>query len=399
MKKILNISINLILPLLIIAGGLLIAKYQLDNKPEARKRKPEKQARLVTAESFSKADYPAEVRAMGTAQPARTASIRPEVSGKVEWTAERLIPGSFVQAGSELVHIEKTDYLSELEKARSALSSAEADLEIQKGNVRAAKSDYELMGEQLSEQDRALVLKKPQLQKAEASVKSAQAALARAEKNYERCIIQAPFDARINEKNVELGELANTSARVFELVGTEAAWIEVLVPEKQLKWILFPKNTRETGSKVEIYNDSVWPSDASREGRVLRLIGSLEENGRMARVLVEAEDPFCLDRQNNGGEEILFGAYLRCRIHGKMIENVFRLKRKYIHDNNTVWVVNEDNKLEIRKAEIVFKEHSFVYVKSGITESDRVVTSDIAAPVEGMPLRISEAAAEENAYE
>ncbi|ARN57390.1 efflux RND transporter periplasmic adaptor subunit [Sedimentisphaera salicampi] len=399
MKKLLNISINLILPLLIIAGGLLIAKYQLDNKPEAKKRKPEKQARLVTAESFRKGDYPAEVRAMGTAQPARTVSLRPEVSGKVEWIADRLIPGSFVQSGSELVHIEKTDYLSDLEKAQSALSSAKADLEIQKGNVRAARSDYEMMGEKLSEEDKALVLKKPQLRKAEANVKSAEAALARAKKNYERCVIKAPFDARINEKNVELGELANASAGVLELVGTEAAWIEVLVPEKQLKWIELPQKSGNEGSKVKIYNDSVWPADAFREGSVLRLIGTLEKNGRMARVLVEAEDPFCLNEQNKGGEEILFGAYLRCRIHGRTIEDVFRLKRRYIHDNNTLWVVGEDNKLEIRKAEIVFREHSFVYVKSGITESDTVVTSDIAAPVEGMPLRISEAAAEENAYE
>ena len=46
-----------------------------------------------------------------------------------------------------------------------------------------------------------------------------------------------------------------------------------------------------------------------------------------------------------------------------------------------------DDTLEIRKVDIVFRGHDQVLVADGVKAGERLVVTDLAAPVAGMPLR------------
>jgi len=44
----------------------------------------------------------------------------------------------------------------------------------------------------------------------------------------------------------------------------------------------------------------------------------------------------------------------------------------------------------IRPVQVVFRGPQHVYIDGGLTENERLVTTDIAAPVPGMPLRVAQ---------
>jgi hypothetical protein len=53
--------------------------------------------------------------------------------------------------------------------------------------------------------------------------------------------------------------------------------------------------------------------------------------------------------------------------------------------------MNDTGQLNIRNVKIAFMDSDQVYVNEGLKENEKLVITDIAAPVEGMPLRIADA--------
>ena len=70
---------------------------------------------------------------------------------------------------------------------------------------------------------------------------------------------------------------------------------------------------------------------------------------------------------------------------------MFPVDRSHYRDNHTVWIMDDADQLQIRPVEVAFPGPERVYVSKGLTENDRLVVTDIAAPVAGMPLRLADA--------
>jgi len=109
----------------------------------------------------------------------------------------------------------------------------------------------------------------------------------------------------------------------------------------------------------------------------------------LARLLVTVDDPFCLKPQNLNLPQLLMGSYISAEVEGRTLSDVFPIKRSHLRDNDTVWIMNDAGQLEIRQVHIVFRGPDRVYVTEGIAENEKLVVTDIAAPVAGMPLRIA----------
>jgi len=171
------------------------------------------------------------------------------------------------------------------------------------------------------------------------------------------------------------------------LVGTDAYWVEVSVPVDELKWIRFPRSAGEAGSPVRVRDEAAWGPDVYRVGRVIRLESALEEQGRMARVLVSVPDPLGLADPSGKTPPLLIGSYVRAEIEGTDLENVVALDRNHLRNGNEVWVMNGDGELEIRQVEIAYRGRQQVLVSDGLEAGERIVTTDLPAPVEGMRLR------------
>jgi multidrug efflux pump subunit AcrA (membrane-fusion protein) len=248
-----------------------------------------------------------------------------------------------------------------------------------------------LLDEVISEEDRELVLREPQLASAEAARTSARAALQKAELDLARCDIKAPFNAIIREKLIDLGATVSLNSNLVTLIGTDETWIEVKVWVDKLKWLTIPRRNGESGSSVKIYNALAWGADRFRTGRVLCLAGELETQGRLTRLLVAVDDPFCLKAENRNLPQLLMGSYVSAEVQGRTLNSGFPIQVSHLRENDTaVWIMDDASRLEIRPVQIAFRGPDRVYVTEGLTENEQLVVTDIAAPVPGIPLRVAQ---------
>ena len=382
---------GVILPLAVIAAGVFGAKQLVETGPKATRKPPERLARLVVVEDVRFENAESVVRAMGTVLTARTAEIQPRVSGEIVSLSDQLIPGGLVDAGDELIRLDPADYEIAVRQREADVERFKSDLAVELGQQAVAKREFELLGTSVDLANRDLMLRKPQLAAANAALESATASLERAELDLRRTTVMAPFDAMVKVRYVDLGTQVNTATKIAALLGTGEFWIEVAVPVDELRWIRIPRRAGEVGSKVRVYDEAAWGAGVHREGTVLRLVGDVEEKGRMARLLVSVPDPLARRKGNEGAPRLLLGSYVRVEIVGAEIPSAAVIERRFLRNGDQVWIMDPAGRLEVRDVVVAFRGDVLVYVTGGIRAGEKLVVSDLSSPVPGMPLRSQDA--------
>ena len=378
---------------LLICGGILLAGTCLTaltfmTEPTAtRVTATRESAMLVEAVEVHRGDYRPTIVAMGTVEPAQDITLSPRVGGGIVSRSPAFTPGGFVEKGEALLQIDPADYEYTLQQRQGELHQAVADLDVEMGRQNVAQKDYQILDEDLSAQFESLVLRKPQLNAVRAKVDAARAAVYQAELELKRTSIEAPFDAHILSRNVNVGSQVSPGHNLGRLVGLDSYWVVTTVPLSKLPWLSFPRDDGETGSVVRIRNRVAWKEGVYRTGHLHRLVGALEERTRMARVYVSVLDPLSYRNESSGLPPLMIGAFVETRIEAEPITDVVRIGRDHVRADDTVWVV-DDGQLSIRRVEIAFRDADYAYVTEGLRHSDWIVTSNLATVVDGAPLRV-----------
>jgi RND family efflux transporter MFP subunit len=253
------------------------------------------------------------------------------------------------------------------------------------GYQEVAKREWALLnrGEPADPADVELALRKPHLAKSRSDVAAAEAELEQAKLSLTRTDIKAPFNALVQEKHVDIGSQVSTQDALAELVGTDEYWIRVSLPVDRLKWIRIPSDRSQKGAEAIVHFRGY-----QRTGRVVRMLGNLETQGRMARILVSVKDPLCLEQPSEGDTPLLIGEYVRVTIQGKKLSGVYRIPRTALRDDNTVWLVSREETLDIRTVETVWRDEKYVLIENHLSPGDRLVTSGLATPAKGLRVQI-----------
>ena len=428
----LRLFLEAVLALLILAGGGTASYYWLTNRPKALRRPPKPKAFLVEVVRVHPGAEQVVVSAMGTVIPAKGVELAPRVGGEVVFVAPEFIPGGRFKAGDTILRIDPCDYelalrqqeaellkrVAELDQRTAEVKQREADvitaqcnLTLEMGEQSVARREYELLGKVIRPEDEALVLRRPQLkackaacaaaeaakrsaealmQTAVASRSAAEAALEKAKLDLERTTIRAPFDAVIQSRSVDLGSQVSPGQPLASLAGINEFWIKVSVPVDDLKWIQVPGFNAEEGSSVRVYYEAAWGPEAFRLGTVKRLMADLEPQGRMAMLLVSVKDPLDTKAALGQRHPLLLGSYVRVEINGRSLPNVVRVPRTALRDGKCVWIMKPDHTLEIRSVHVEWNGDEYVLVSDGLLDGELLITSDLAAPVEGVSLRTAE---------
>ncbi len=372
--------------IIVLIGAALIWLIFKTEPTATRKDAARETAMLVDIQTVNRGQYTPTVEAMGQVMPAREITLGSRVSGQVIYQANAFTPGRRVDKGTELLRIDPADYEATLLQRRSELQQAQADLALEQGQQTVARQEFELLGEDIKAVNDALILRKPQLEQAKARVASAEAAVKQAELALTRTRIRAPFPAQVLSREVTLGSQVSVGQSLGRLVGTSEYWVEATVPLSKLRWLPFDSNPDSPGAPVILHHDTVWPDGQTREGRLTQLVGELDSNARMARVLITIEDPLALE-QSAGQPPLILGAFVRAEIQGQPLEDVVRLERRLIRRNETVWVM-EDRKLAIRDVGITFRDQDYAYIQTGLEDGDQVITNELVSVVGGARLRL-----------
>lgn len=377
------------LPLVVLGIAVALALYMMRGTPGAeREAAPERRPQLVEVTRVERSTHRLRIKAWGTVEAAKDIQLRARVGGEVVSVSDSLAPGGRFEKGEQVLRIDPRDYRLALAQARSDLQQAKGDLRLEEGNQQVAEEEYKLLQEQLPNADRSLVLREPQLQTARARVKAAKANVRQAELNLERTTVEAPFDAKVVTEAVDPGTNLSTQDVIARLVGTDRYRVEIAVPASKLRWINSTRDDDDAVSEVILRNPSVWDPGKTRQGFVRQILPDLTEKGRMARLLVEVPDPLARRPENEGQPRLLMGAYLQARIRAKTLRDVIPVDRAHLRQDDSVWVMNETDRLEIRAVEILYRGADRIYVGAGLASGERVVTSPLPAAAPGMPLRV-----------
>ncbi len=378
---------SLLLSVVIIIAALVGAAYISQTAPKANKRPKKKMAPLVQVIHLAPETRKVTVSAMGTVIPANEITLKSQVSGKVVAIHPEFTDGGFVTEGEDILKIDPQDYRLALAQRQRAVAEAEYAVKLEQGHQDVAKREWELLNDNqpAKPRDVELALRKPHLAKAEADLAAALADLEQAKLNLARTTIHAPFNALVRGKMVGIGSMVSTQDRLADLLGTDKYWVQVSVPVDRLEWILIPRRPGQKGAKVHAFHRN----GHERAGRVIRLLGDLEAEGRMARILVEITDPLNLKAAEPNLLPLLIGEYIRVEIDGRQLDDVYQIPRTALRDNNSLWMADKNDRLEIRTVKIIWRDAQSVLVQNGLQPGDRLIVSDLAAAINGMAVGIA----------
>lgn len=388
-NRIIGFFLHFMLPVAVLACGVAITVYLMKTSPEARPAKRPPTATLVEVRKVQVGPQQTVLEAMGEIVPAREIDVKPRVGGEVVEVSREFLPGGHFRTGQTMLRIDPVDYTLVMRQLESEAEKARSDLAIEMGSQRIAEKEFVLLGETVSAEERALILREPQLAKLQATLAATEAKLAQAKLDLARTEIQAPFNGVIHSRSADVGARVNESTVLAHLAGTDAFWLRLTLPVEQLQWLDIPRRQGDTGSQVRIYPQSGSSSGQYRVGRVIRLEAALETQGRMAQLLVEIDDPLCLKPENSSSQPLLLGSFVRAELVGKPIPTAITVDRANLHEGNRVWLMDGEGQLEIREVAVIFKNRDQVIIEEGLADGERLVVSPLSSPVAGTPLRLA----------
>jgi RND family efflux transporter MFP subunit len=384
-------QMSVFLPLVVIILTGFMSAYWLTNKPRAERKTIDALPPVVETLFPELVEHSVTIHAMGNVMASQSVNLNARVSGMVVSVSKNFIEGGFLKKGEPIVELDPIDFELAVEQRRADLEKAKFSLTMEMGQQVIAKKEYELLGGELNAQAQEMVLRKPHLNVAKAAVKAAEAALAQAELELSRTKPVSPFNAIVEERNANLGSWVNTFSTgtpLVKLVATDQFWIEVSIPVKRLSWIAIPEINSTRGAQVKVTYEQAWGKNKYRRGVVKRLKAGVESEGRMAKLIVEVNDPFSQRPENAGEPPLMLGTLVSVEITGKRLSNVYRLPESSVHDGHEIWLKSTEGTLAIMDVESVWAEDGSVFLsKEQLPDNPEVVISGLSTPVNGMRLR------------
>lgn len=377
--------------MILLLAASVITVIQLTEPKAQRTSASKRTAMLVEVTRAERGTFKPEIIAMGTVRPEKEIILSPRVSGEIVSVSASFTPGGFVEKDEVLLQIDPSDYEVTLLQRKSELLQATADLELELGRQDLAEKDYRELEDSISSEYKSLVLREPQLNTARSRVEAAEAAVRRAQLDLERTRIRAPFDAHIINREANRGSQVSPGETLGKLVGVRHYWVEASVPVSSLRWIDFSAGRETSGSEVHVRNRAAWPEGAFRQGSVHSLIGELESQTRLARVLLTIADPLSHEPESAGLPPLMVGSFVEARIAGIPLQDVVRIARDYVRKDDTIWI-NENGLLRINELDIVLRDDEFAYISKGLSTEDLVITTNLATVFDGAELRTADSA-------
>lgn len=387
-KGLLPILLQVLLIIIVLGCGIALAGYYLKTGPQAKPRKRVPPPTLVQVKPISFQDHQLTLEGMGTIYAAKEVNLTPGVNGEIVNINKEMVPGGSLVRGDILFNIDPIDYKLAALELQNEVDIASHELALEMGSQRIAQKEFEILGQTVSASERTLILREPQLKIKHATLKNKQAKLAKAELNLSRTAVTAPFNSVIISTSVNLGSRVSQSTSVAKLAGTDEFWMKILLPVEQLKWITLPADDDQTeGSSVRIYLDNDNGS-SFRTGKISKLAPNLEDQGKLAIVYATVQDPLSFKPENQSKPKLLLGSFVRAEITGITFRNVLTIERNHLRENNSVWIMDENDRLDIRPVDIIAKNRDQILVSNSINAGEKLITSALSAPVQGAKLTL-----------
>ena len=380
-RRFLHVAITFVF----VALGALGLRSLTASKPQLEKRKPPAPIPMVRTIKVKTGPQSVNIIGEGTVRPLREINVVPQVGGKVVYVSPALVNGGEFSQGDTLLRIDPVDYQLAVTLAKAKVKDSESGLKLAEEEAAAAQEEWRLLHAGSPKANRnppPLVAKEPQLAAAQAKLEADRADLRRALLDLERTELKAPFDSRVSQENVDVGQYVSPGQALASLYSTEAAEIVVPLEDEDLFWFHVPGFTpgNSPGSSAKVLarlagRERTWP------GAVVRTEGKLDERTRMINVVVRVEKPYAKK------PPLPVGLFVTVEIEGRTLPDGTVIPRSALHQDDVVWVVDNDDRLHFREVDVARVQGDDVMIEDGLKDGEMVVMTPLEAVTDGMSVR------------
>lgn len=374
-----------ILPTIILALTLLVTAALVILRPDAEMSEPQPYIPAVNTLTVDPESVTISVRAQGTAQPRMETTLTAEVGGRIVFISDIFQNGSFFEEDQLLLEFDPLPYEAELSRARSTLAAARMNLFQEQAQAEQAREEWLRSGINRPEGASPLVLREPQIALAQAEIEAAKAAVATARRNLERTQVRAPYNGRVRERSVSLGQVATASGTVLgQIYSIDRFEVRIPLSLREYTLLGLHERTGDFSSDPLAVNLRSQSGDLQQEwqGKLVRSEGSLDPRNRMIHVVVEVDDPY--RRSGNDSPVLQAGRFLTANISGPVVDGAFRIPRSAIIHPNQVRIIDADNRLRSRQIQIHQTTADYAIITGGLEPGDRISLTAVDYFVEGM---------------
>jgi RND family efflux transporter MFP subunit len=392
--KVVRSKRRFLLPLAIIAGGLLAAMGLVVSRPQPERTPEPRTAPIVSTEIIAPRTAALVVEGNGTVRPTSEIVLSAEVSGRVRWVSPQMVRGGSFNRGDTLVMIESLSYDNAVAIAQAEVQQRRVDVALAAQNQAIAQQEYELLRARTGVTQQSdtslsarLARQQPQYEAAEASLSRAEAQLADALLDLRRTVVTAPFSGRVRAESVDVGQVISPGQSVAEIYGTDAVEVDISLSTRQAA--LISDLWDETGADriptvVRAEFGGLWHE---WNGFVEHAAGALDPTTRTVEIVVRVPDPF--DTADDR-PPLLIGSYVRASIVGESVEGHFAIPRPALRNGPSIWLVDDDGIVTSRSVAVLQEVQDTVFVRADLKAESRIIVSDLTVMTEGMQVRFED---------
>jgi|GEM_PF-252411 len=363
-RKLAVVGVGLIIIIIFIsAAALMNSPENMQVREDVTESKPYVQTQIVSLGSES-----ADIISYGRVVPNKKLMLYSEVPGKILTPGKSFKVGVSYKANEAILNIDSRELEYSLKTQRaemlSLLTSIMADIRIDYPEAYPAWSNY------LSEFDidkilpplpdnnngqLKLFLSGKGLFKVYYSIKNAEVRL-------DKYVITSPYAGTLTMAIAEPGMIVAPGQKLGELSSAGSYEVEIGLSDNDLDFA-------PVGTKVLLKDNQ---TNKEWEGRIVRIAQNVDSQTQTVRAFVSMT-----------GSGIKEGMYLTAWIDGTTINNVEKIDRNAIVDNNSVFLI-KNGKLDKKQISIAYKGVESAYIRD-IENGDTIVT----LPPSNLPLGTS----------
>jgi len=331
------------------------------------------------------------VIAHGSVAPRTESDLVAEVRGRIIWVSPALEVGRFFSEGDEFLHLDGREHEIAMQRAGAEVKLAESEFRLAEAEAARRRVLSKRGASSASDLDqfenRALV--------AGAALDQARANYDQAALNLERTVVRAPYDGRVRERSVDLGQFVSSGSLLARVFAVDYAEVRLPIRTDELSFLDVPLGFEgDTGSGVDapvVLTAQLGGVELEWPARLVRTEGEIDLRTRMLHVVARVDDPYVRDGAQR--PPLPAGLFVRAEIEGRKIDDVYVLPTIALRDENRVFVVDSEQRLRFRSVDVVRRGREEVVVSGGLAAGEEVVISPVRAVTDGMRVRTLSAGA------
>ncbi len=377
--------LKILLPVLIFVGAVYSSKIIKENAPEPRQRPQFEQVLAVEASTFNLGSMQVLLQSRGTARPKNENSLVPEVAGTIVSLSPNFVVGGHFKQGEPLIELDRREFDIALIQAQANVAQASALLQEEQARSKQAKADWTSLGRKGSPS--ALTARVPQVAAARAGLASADAQVKKAELDLARTVITAPFDGRVLEKTVAVGEFVNRGVMLGRIYASSALEVRLPLAASQLAYLEIPgtqSDAAATGelSRVEL-RAKVGTAEHMWEGKIIRSEG-IDTQTQQLHVVAQVDNT-----ASDAGELLRVGQYVTATVTAEKLEGVYVLPRSAVREDREIVIVDQESLIRKVPVTVAWNDEEFAAIESegSLPDSPVVVTTVLGTVIDGTKVR------------